>query len=124
MSPLMRVQAELSDVISFHWYGSLEEARERAAQLRRYGRPLLCTEYLARPRDNRFENFLPWFKAEGIGAYNWGFVKGRTQTHLPWSTWQNPAEQDADPWFHDILHPDGKPWSEGEVAAIRAVTSA
>jgi hypothetical protein len=119
MPELARRQCALSDIISFHWYGPLPEVAERVAQLRRFNRPIWCTEYLARSMGSRFETHLPWFRRERIGAFSWGLVKGRTLTHLPWSTWRNPATADPDPWFHDIVNPDGTPWNAEEARFLR-----
>ena len=49
--------------------------------LRQFGRPGLCTEYMARPLGSTFEGVLPIFKQQDVGAYNWGLVLGKTQTH-------------------------------------------
>src|SRR5262249_49607557 len=43
-SAVNRYQLEQSDVVSFHSYDPLT-LKEHVATLRRYGRPLLCTEY-------------------------------------------------------------------------------
>ena len=48
-------------------------------QLRRYKRPILCTEYMARPNGSRFDPVMGYFKHEKIAAYNWGFVAGKTR---------------------------------------------
>jgi hypothetical protein len=106
-----------SDVISFHCYDSDERLLTLIGRLRRHGRPLLCTEYMARTRGSDFRAQLPIFKGERIGCYNWGLVNGRTQTHIAWT-----GEQDV--WFHDILRRDGTPYDAGEAAFIRAITGA
>ena len=49
LSPMAGLQLEQSDVISFHDYSKLPKLKERTESLRRYGRPILCTEYMARP---------------------------------------------------------------------------
>jgi hypothetical protein len=67
LTEMERVQLEESDVISFHSYGNLEEAKQCVNNLRRYGRPILCTEYMARPRGSRFDPILGYFKSEGVG---------------------------------------------------------
>jgi hypothetical protein len=57
---------------------------EQIEKLRTLERPLICTEYMARARESRFETHLPVFKHERVGCYNWGLVKGKTQTNYPW----------------------------------------
>jgi hypothetical protein len=90
--------------------------------LKRYGRPLLCTEYMARPAGSRFDPILAYLKAEHVGAYNWGFVAGKTQTIYPWDSWQKPYAAEPPVWFHDIFRPDGTPYDAREVDYIRSVT--
>ncbi|MBW2726034.1 MAG: 1,4-beta-xylanase [Deltaproteobacteria bacterium] len=111
-----------SDVISFHHYGDLPDLRSRVEALRRYERPLWCTEWLARGMGSRFDPHLAWMRDESVGAYCWGLVAGRTQTHLPWDSWAKPYTQEPDPWHHEILHADGTPYDESEVRFIRAIT--
>jgi hypothetical protein len=116
---------ELSDVISFHNYDGPEILNARIAQLRKTGRPLICTEYIARGNGSTFEAILPIFKKEKIGAYNWGLVDGKTNTKYPWKTWQMPIiGVEPEPWHHEIFHTDGKPYSEDEVRLIKSLTGA
>ena len=75
---------ELSDVLCFHNYGTLPGVKAQAAGLLRHGRPVLCTEWMARPMGSRFETHLPYFKEQRIACWNWGLVNGRTQTQFPW----------------------------------------
>jgi hypothetical protein len=121
--PIEKVQLEQSDVISFHTYGKLPEVKAWVTNLRKHGRPLLCTEYVARPHGSTFDPVLGYFKEEKIAAYNWGFVAGKTNTIFAWDTWQRP-EKAAEPkvWFHDIFRTDGTPFDPAEVAYIRKVT--
>lgn len=122
-SPINRLSLEGSDIISFHWYGNLETTRQKVDSLRAYERPLLCTEYMARGVGSTFEAILPFFKSEGIGAYNWGFVQGRTQTHLPWDSWQKPYHDGEPPlWFHEIFREDHASYRPAEVELIRSLT--
>jgi hypothetical protein len=115
---------ELSDVISFHDYGKPEALNARIAQLRKTGRPLFCTEYLARGNGSTFETILPILKKERIAAYNWGLVDGKTNTKYPWHTWQMPILGEPDPWHHEIFHTDGRPYREEEVKLIKSLTGA
>jgi hypothetical protein len=92
------------------------------AQLQQYGRPLICTEYMARSVGNTFQTVLPLFADEGVGAFNWGLVSGKTQTIYDWYSWLTMDPANADPWFHDLLHPDGSPYDLEEVALIRELT--
>jgi hypothetical protein len=122
LSPMARVQIEQSDVISFHSYEAADKFEERAKTLETYGRPLLCTEYMARPQKSTFQNILPIGKRLHIAMYNWGFVAGKSQTNLPWDSWQHPyTDRQPKVWFHDIFYPDGRPYRPKEVSFIRRI---
>ncbi|MFV3873407.1 hypothetical protein ACNJLC_20115, partial [Mycobacterium tuberculosis] len=54
-----------------------------------------------------------------VGAFNWGLVAGKTQTYLPWDSWDHPYRAPPKVWFHDLLHPNGRPYRDGEVQTIR-----
>ncbi len=110
-----------SDVISFHSYHGPEEYEQRVTYLQRYNRPLLCTEYMARPRNSTFEYILPIAKKHKVASYNWGFVNGKTNTIYPWDSWEKPYEQEPDPWFHDIFKANGEPYSKKEVQFIEQI---
>jgi hypothetical protein len=122
LSALDRVLLEHSDVISFHHYGPLEELAERVARLRRYGRPILCTEWLARGLGSSFDPQLAWMREHEVGAYCWGLVAGRTQTQYPWDSWVKSYASEPTPWHHDVLRSDGTPYDAAEVVFIRSVT--
>ncbi|MGZ3839424.1 MAG: cellulase family glycosylhydrolase [Flavisolibacter sp.] len=112
-----------SDIISFHWYENRNSTEERIRQLKRFDRPLLCTEYMARPFGNTFQEILPLFKEYNVGAYNWGLVAGKTQTHCPWDSWQKRYDAEPDLWFHDIFRENGEPYKEEEVAFLKEITA-
>jgi hypothetical protein len=124
MLPISRFMLENSDVITFHSYDPPAEVARLVTALERYGRPVLCTEYMARPRGSTFEAVLPLFKQRKVGAYNWGFVAGKSQTIYPWNSWDSTYTGEPPVWFHDIFRADGTPYRAQEVAAIRAVTGA
>ncbi|MBA2746726.1 MAG: cellulase family glycosylhydrolase [Flavisolibacter sp.] len=111
-----------SDIISFHWYENRKSTEERILQLKRFRRPMVCTEYMARPFGNTFEEILPLFKEHNIGGYNWGLVAGKTQTHCPWDSWNTTYESEPAIWFHDIFREDGTPYILNEVETIRELT--
>jgi hypothetical protein len=122
LSEMDRTCLDHSDVISFHHYGALDTLEPRVAALRRYGRPILCTEWLARGLGSRIDSHLAWLKREQIGAYCWGLVAGRTQTQYPWDSWLRPYAAEPHPWHHDLLRPDGTPFDPAELDRIRALT--
>jgi Cellulase (glycosyl hydrolase family 5) len=121
--PITTFMLENSDVITFHSYDPLQNMQRLVPALQRYGRPVICTEYMARPRGSTFESILPYFKAQDVGAYNWGFVSGKSQTMYPWDSWERAYPAEPPVWFHDIFRADGTPYRQGEVDLIRSLTA-
>ena len=122
-SATTKIQLGESDVISFHNYGWPEEFEDRIAQLQRYGRPILCTEYMARGAGSTFDNTLPIAKRYHVAAINWGLVAGKTQTYFPWDSWQRPyVLQQPTVWFHEVFRQDDQPYRQREVDVIREET--
>jgi hypothetical protein len=120
---LERIQLRESDIITFHNYSWPESFRSEVAWLRRFHRPIICTEYMARSIGSLFDTILPIAKQEHVGAINWGFVAGKMQTYYPWDSWDHPYIKEQPPvWFHDVLHPDGTPYRQAEVDLIRELT--
>ena len=117
MTEIQIAQCNLSDIISFHNYAPGPDFAKRIGWLRRYNRPLICSEFMARPTGSTFEDILPIAQAEDVGAICWGLVAGRSQTQYSWSSWKQPDAADAE-WFHDVLHPDGTPYDAAEAAFI------
>jgi len=143
------IQLALSDITTFHSYGVVEDFVQRIGWLRRYGRPIICTEYLARDAGSLFETSLVAARRANVGAVNWGCVAGKTQTTLPWDSWQHPyttaealggtqfrvliepdqrwpypyASEDPIIWHHDIFHPDGTPYRTFETDLIRQLST-
>jgi hypothetical protein len=122
LNQVHRAAVELSDVISFHDYGNAASMEGAIRQLRTNGRPLICTEFMARGNGSTFEAILPILKRERVAAYCWGLVDGKSQTKYPWATWQMPIIGEPSPWHHDIFHTDGRPYREDEVKLIRELT--
>jgi hypothetical protein len=120
-STIAGIQLDNSDVVSFHSYAGPADFEARVAELSSQQRPILCTEYLARPLGSNVEEILPVAARHDVGAFNWGLVAGRTQTYLPWDSWDRP---DPAPklWFSDLLDVDGRPYRDSEVRAIRRLT--
>jgi len=123
LDELRQIQLRESDIITFHNYSWPEYFQRQVGWLKRQNRPVICTEYMARPVGSTFDALLPMAKQEKVGMINWGFVAGKTQTYLPWDSWQHPyvLEQPA-VWFHEVLRPDGSPYRQAEVDLIRQLT--
>jgi hypothetical protein len=122
LSEMARFQLENSDVITFHCYDPPDAMKRRIESLRRYKRPMICTEYMARPLGSTFAAILPLLKEEHVGAFNWGFVSGKTQTIYPWDSWEKSYTQEPPLWFHDIFHQNGRPYDPAETALIKRLT--
>jgi len=123
LGEVQQIQLRESDIITFHNYSWPEYFKSEVAWLKKYNRPVICTEYMARSVGSTFDTVLPIAKQDRVGAINWGFVAGKTQTYLPWDSWQHPYVLDQPPvWFHEVLRPDGTPYRKAEVDLIRQLT--
>ncbi len=123
MPPMAKVQIEQSDVISFHDYGWPEIFEAHVKMLQQFHRPLLCTEYMARGVGSIIDTVLPIAKKHHVAAINWGLVAGKSQTYLPWDSWQRPyTVEQPSVWFHDLFRADGTPYREREIEILRQLT--
>ena len=111
-------QAQHSDVITYHDYDEAPAHQRIIEMLKTHGRPLICTEYMARPRNSRFVNIMPLLKKKNVGAINWGLVDGKTNTKYQWDV---PVADGGEPgeWFHEVFHKDGTPYHQDETNLIR-----
>ncbi|MBE7212294.1 MAG: 1,4-beta-xylanase [Gluconacetobacter diazotrophicus] len=134
-----------NDFNTFHNYGFVEDYTRAITQMKQYGRPVVCTEYMARNIGCLFDTTLPVARKQNVGAINWGFVVGKTQTNLPWDSAQHPyapasayggtqwqavvQPNGATPvgpypgevppvWQHEVLNPDGTPYRDYEAQLI------
>jgi hypothetical protein len=123
LSPVTGFMLDNSDVITFHSYDDSATVERLVTSLERYGRPIICSEYMARPRGSTFRNIMPILARRHVGAYNWGFVAGKTQTIYPWDSWYNEYKAEPPVWFHDIFRANGAPYDSAEVAFIRNLTA-
>jgi len=118
LEKLNAFQVKNSDVITYHDY-EVPEWHLRVVQLlKAYGRPLICTEYMARPRNSTFENTMPMLKEQNVGAINWGLVEGKTNTKYAWDT-PMPNGDEPKLWFHEVFRKDGTPYKQEEVDLIK-----
>ncbi len=120
---LNQFQITHSDIITYHNYEEPAMHLRVIQLLKTFGRPLICTEYMARTRNSRFANIMPLLKSENVGAINWGFVEGKTNTVYAWDT---PMAQGGQPieWFHDIFKPDGSAYRQDEIELIKKLNGA
>jgi hypothetical protein len=123
-SDTTKIQLAQSDVISFHNYDWPEGFEARVQSLASLHRPLLCTEYMARGNGSTFDTILPIAKRQHVAAINWGLVAGKTQTYLPWDSWERPYVRDQPTiWFHEVFRQDDTPYRQREVDILRELTS-
>lgn len=120
--PLDEYMLAQSDIITFHCYGPLKEMKVAVEAMKKLGRPVVCTEYMARSAGSTFKEILPYLAEQNVGAVNWGLVEGRSQTIYPWHSWEAPFKEEPKPWFHDVFRKDGRPYDEKEVALIRELS--
>jgi hypothetical protein len=118
LEDLNKIQIENSDVVTYHCYETPDFHLRVVQLLKVNNRPVICTEYMARPRNSTFENTMPMLKKENVGAINWGFVSGKTNTIY---AWDKPMPDGSEPalWFHDIFRKDGTPYKQEEVNLIK-----
>ncbi|MDB5146084.1 MAG: 1,4-beta-xylanase [Mucilaginibacter sp.] len=121
LEDLNKFQAANSDVVTYHDYSPVDDHLKTVQFLKMIGRPLICTEYMARPRNSLFSTVLPMLKKENVGAINWGFVSGKTNTIYAWDT---PIPDGSEPklWFHDIFRQDGTAYKTEETELIKKLT--
>lgn len=124
VNAVQQIQLAQSDIISFHNYAPADDFERRVKYLALHNRPLMLTEYMARPAGSTFEAIMPVAKQHNVALYNWGFVQGRTQTHLPWDSWQKPYTEEPKPWFHEIFRADHTPYSQTETDFIKKMSGA
>ena len=122
-SETTRIQLHESDIITFHNYDWPEGFEARIKELLPLGRPILCTEYMARGAGSTFDGTLPIAKKYHVAAINWGLVAGKTQTYYPWDSWYRPyVLQQPTLWFHEVFRQDGTPYRQHEVDEIRQLS--
>jgi hypothetical protein len=125
LDPIQKIQLEQSDVLSFHNYSDPADFLKHVQELQKFHRPVLCTEYMARPMKSTFPGILPVAKENHVAAINWGLVAGKTQTYFPWDSWDHPyVDHQPAEWFHEIFRTDGQPYRQSEVDLIRKLTLA
>lgn len=118
--PIVAFLGENCDVMSFHCYEGPETMEAFIADMKQFNRPVICTEYMGRPKST-FKEILPILKREKVGAISWGLTAGKCNFHLQWSS--KPGDPEPTVWFHDIYRLDGTPYSQEEVDFIKAMTS-
>lgn len=112
---------ENSDIISYHNYENPDVHKKALDTLLLLGKPVVCTEYMARNNNSLFQNIMPLLKEQKVGAISWGLVAGKTNTIYSW--WEQiPDGSEPEIWFHDVFRADGTPYRSEEIECIRNLT--
>lgn len=117
---------EMSDVILYHGYMNYKKHKRTVKFLKKtYERPLFNTEWLHRIWHNDVEHFFPYFRKNKIAAFNWGFVRGKSQTNEPWEWLFNEyhlghgKDWDFTKWQHDLIRSNLEPYDFKEYEIIK-----
>jgi hypothetical protein len=126
LSPLMDIEKlvlDLSDVINFHHYGDpWELANIIRALKKKYGRPIIITEWLHRILNNGYLNIFPILFLEKIGSYSYGLKAGKCQFYEPWEGIRDRTDLDFKLWQHDLFRENGRPYDPKEIEVIKKLT--
>lgn len=110
---LQALTLEKADVITFHNYENGAVLQAQITELKRNGRPIVCSEWLNRNLGSTVDACLPIFVAENVGCINWGLVNGKDQTDLAWG--HRPGQPAAKFWQHDLFRGDYTPYNSEEL---------
>jgi hypothetical protein len=108
---------ENSDVITFQSFESADQVEALLLLLKRYDRPIICSDWLMRQRGNRFEEILPLFSVNRVGWFNRGLVNGKTQEWIQQDQYR--SETDPDLWQQDVFTAEGEPYDDEEIKLIQ-----
>ena len=95
-----RMQMDNSDVISFHSYDDASKTQMALDNFKAYqpGRPVICTEYMARTQNSTFEPHMQLMKDANVIAINWGLVSGK------YTVLYEVCYLDGSYYFYNIFH--------------------
>ena len=119
LSETERIQLANSDIISFHCYNDSTTFRQQLEGLLTFGRPVICTEYMARGENSTVFTIMPLAKRYKLGLINWGFADGKEQTKFPWDSWNKHYTADPKVWHHVLFHSDYSPYRPEEIEFVR-----
>ncbi|KAL4509314.1 hypothetical protein ABPG72_018245 [Tetrahymena utriculariae] len=100
-------QLQNSDIITFHLYSLPQVLEIQIKTLKKHGRPIIYTEYMARTIGSTFKNSLTIFKKHNV-VFPWKLPEGAPIPKV---------------WFHDIFWNNSTCYSEEECSFIKSITS-
>jgi hypothetical protein len=119
LSPIEKIQVELSDFISFQNYDGPEEFEKRVKWLQAFGRPVMCTGFLARNQGSSIEAILPIAIKYDVGALVGDLVQGKTQKWLPPDSWKSPyIGREPSVWSQDLFATTGPLYNKEDADVI------
>jgi hypothetical protein len=120
LSPIEKIQVELSDFISFQNYDGPQEFEKRVKWLQAFQRPVVCTGFLARNQGSSLEAILPVALKYDVGALVGDLVQGKTQRWLPWDSWKTPyVDREPSVWSQDLFRTTGPLYRKEDADIIR-----
>ncbi|MGQ8334938.1 hypothetical protein ACUNWD_00185 [Sunxiuqinia sp. A32] len=113
--------ASMSDIHNFHLYdlsvNRMKALDDMVALLKSLGdRPITCTEIVGRTRGGTFARSLTACSKYHIHFYNWGMYTSDANWDVAWDL---SSFEPYEPWFHDVLHPDGYPYDWRDLEWVR-----
>ena len=120
---LEAVLLDNSDVVTFHCYADAKKTAEKIKEMKSHGRPVICTEWMNRPKGSTAKDCLRLFADADVGCVLWGLVNGKTQTHLPWGHRPEKLPYNG-PWQHDLFRGDLTPYDKSEIDLFKSVIAA
>jgi hypothetical protein len=106
-----------SDIITFHAYSDAQSMESTIKELSGHGRPLICTEWLHRPRRSTVVTILPLLYNHRVGSMHWGLVNGKTQTNYTWGSKAGAPVPKV--WQSDLFRGDFTPYDPNEIDLFR-----
>ena len=92
---------ERSDLVTFHSFEGAAGIEARIQLLKRFHRPIICSDWLLRQAGADFEKVLPVFAAHRVGWFNRGLVAGKTQLQIQQPQFRSSAAPDL--WQQNVL---------------------
>jgi len=113
VKPFTAYMLDSSDVITFHSYDDSANVERLVTALELYGRPIICSEYMARPRAAPPEDPAD-FRSTACRRVQLGVRRGQDTDDLSVDSWDREYTAEPAVWFHDIFRSDGTPYDAAE----------